>query len=34
MVFDALKNQIFVKAKFSVATLRLLSQIKKIQKIK
>lgn len=28
MVFDALKNQIFVKAKFSVGTLRLLSQIK------
>ena len=32
MVFDALKNQIFVKAKFSVATLRLLSQIKKFKK--
>lgn len=31
MAFDALKNQIFVKEKFSVDTLRLLSQIKKFK---
>ena len=31
MVFYALKNQIFVKEKFSVNTLRLLSQIKKFK---